>query len=181
MSRRLALWIGLDRVATLVSEIISCSIPSGGCSRSHALRCDRHALIMQMSLGLVRAAVNERCTCIRVPSSGETSGLRVGLWHTRVCMCMCVCRCVTNACARDTRSIFHSPVNFQVALATKWWRDILFLPEWTKLFFPRKFDMYTYIYVGGKKSRRTTQGQEKFLAIFIFVYISDFTTLHATR
>lgn len=47
-----------------------------GRSRSHALRCDRHALIMQMSLGLVRAAVNERCTCIRVPSSGETSGLR---------------------------------------------------------------------------------------------------------
>lgn len=28
-----------------------------GRSRSHALRCDRHALIMQMSLGLVRAAV----------------------------------------------------------------------------------------------------------------------------
>lgn len=66
---------GLDRVATLVSEIISRSIPSGR-TRSHALCYDRHALIMQMSLGLARAVVNERCTCIHVPSSGETSGLR---------------------------------------------------------------------------------------------------------
>lgn len=103
MSRRLALWIGLDRVATLVSEIISRSIPSGGRSRSHALRCDRHALIMQMSLGLVRAAVNERCTCIRVPSSGETSGLRVDYdIRARVCVC-------------NQRVCTRYPINFSFA------------------------------------------------------------------
>ena len=76
-----------SRVATLVSEIISRSIPSGR-SRSHALRCHRHALIMQMSLGLLlRAAVNERCTCIRVPSSGETSGVYARGHDTRARTC----------------------------------------------------------------------------------------------
>ena len=174
MSRRLALWIGLDRVATLVSEIISRSIPSGGRSRSHALRCDRHALIMQMSLGLVRAAVNERCTCIRVPSSGETSGLRVDYdIRARVCVC-------------NQRVCTRYPINFSFASQFSSCSRYEMIERYlvssrVKLFFffLRKFDTYTP-FIGGKKSRGTTQGQEECFAISIFVYNSD-TTRYTVR
>ena len=132
-----------SRVATLVSEIISRSIPSGR-SRSHALRCHRHALIMQMSLGLLlRAAVNERCTCIRVPSSGETSGFTRGVM-TRVHGRTRDCRVLVLVVVVVAKSIFHPvrEVNFQVArgnfrYVTTWLRE-----KYPGYFGQRNLDMF---------------------------------------